>query len=67
MGWKVSEWTGRSKITKPMTAEEIDNAIKYLKDNNYPKPEDCPADCPGLRPACKLGICFVAVRLCGDF
>ena len=56
MSWKVYEWTG--------TAKEI----KYLRDNNYPKPEDClDKQCPGCRPACQLGICFVAINLCGDF
>ena len=73
MGWRIDVWTGRSDITEPMTEKEIENAIKYLRENNYPKPDDCPLDsedvkgCPGLRPACKLGICYVAVRLCGDF
>jgi hypothetical protein len=51
-----------------MTNEEIANAIKFLRDNGYPKPKDCFGEhCPGYRPACKLGICYVAVRLCGDF
>ena len=66
-GWRVDEWTGISE-GEPMTEEEIEESIEYLRKNNYPKPEDCPKEqCPGYRPACKMGICYVAVRLCGDF
>lgn len=69
MGWKVNEWTGRApRELAPMTDQEIEEAIKYLRDNNYPKPDDCPReDCPSYRPACGPGICHVAVVLCGDF
>ena len=67
-GWKVYEWTGLSKNVEPMSIEEIQEAVAYLRKNNYPKPLDCPGkDCPGLGPACGLGICYVAIRLCGDF
>lgn len=69
-GWKVYEWTGlaESKNPIPMTKEETESAVKYLRENNYPKPDDCPkTECPGYRPACELGICYVAIRLCGDF
>ena len=67
--WKISEWTGISPNPLPMTKEEVASAIKYLRGNKYPKPEDCQNDhrCVGFRPACSLGICHVAVRLCGDF
>lgn len=34
----------------------------------HPKPVDClGVHCPGYRPSCKLNVCYVAVRLCGDF
>jgi hypothetical protein len=74
MGWKVYEWTGwaykdkeQSKLP-PMTTEETAKAVEYLRENNYPHPEDCPGEaCPGYRCACGVGICHVAVRLCGDF
>lgn len=66
--WKLNEWTGISDIPFPMTNKEIKEAIKFLRDKNYPVPKDCLGDhCPGKRPACKIGICHVAVRLCGDF
>lgn len=69
MSWKLGDWNNYfSTNPKPMTSEEIDNAIKYLRDNNYPKPEDCPeTNCPKYRPACQLGICRIAVGMCGDF
>ena len=67
MSWKLFEWTGLN-TTGVMSSHEIDEAIKYLRANQYPKPEDCTYDtCPGYRPACKLNICHVAIRLCGDF
>lgn len=66
--WKIKEWTGWSDNLVPMTKEEIQEAIKYLREKHYPKPVDCPGEkCPGFRPACHLGVCYVAVRLCGDF
>ena len=66
--WKINEWTGRSNIKKPMNEEEIKEAIEYLRKNNYHIPKYCLGEyCPGNRPACSLGVCYVAVRLCGDF
>jgi hypothetical protein len=66
--WKIMEWTGWSSNPVPMTAIEITEARNYLRENHYPKPSDCPWDkCPGFRPACHLGVCYVSVRLCGDF
>lgn len=70
MSWKLQEWNALYATGNPlpMTPEEIASAVKYLRDNNYPKPEDCPeASCPKCRPACKLGICRIAVGMCGDF
>jgi len=68
--WRLDEWCDHfAKVpTKPMTEEEIEAAIKFLRDFNYPVPEDCPGPaCPEWRPACKLGICKIAVEMCGDF
>jgi len=68
--WRLDEWNDYfAKVpTKPMTPAEIDAAIKFLRDHNYPVPEDCPGEkCPAWRPACKLGICQIAVGMCGDF
>jgi len=66
--WQLKEWTGISPNPIPMTSEEIKEAITYLRANHYPKPTDCLKEqCPGYRPACELGICYVAIRLCGDF
>lgn len=66
--WKVSEWTGISENPVDMSFEEIQEATEYLRKNHYPKPADCPAEkCLGIRPACALGICYVAIRLCDDF
>ncbi len=80
--WRLDEWSGESdrrrgaKSLAPlpaMTKEEVAEAIKYLREKNYPVPEDCPEKdkasmpCPGLRPACSLGVCHVATRLTGDF
>ena len=73
MAWKLAEWNEdyckavRNELPA-MTAEEINAAIKYLQDNNYPKPTDCPEhECPVYRPACRLGVCRIAVGMCGDF
>ena len=70
MSWKLKEWNGLYGDDKmaPMTSKEIYMAIKHLRDSNYPKPVDCPeTDCPDYRPACILGICRIAVGMCGDF
>jgi hypothetical protein len=66
--WKIKELTDRSNSLVPMSRKEIKEAIQYLRDNHYPKPSDCPdKKCTGYRPACHLDVCYVAVRLCGDF
>lgn len=66
--WKIADWTDISTNPIPMTDDETKEAIKYLRDNHYPKPVDCTMEkCKGYRPACHLGVCYVAVRLCGDF
>ena len=74
MSWKLKEWTGIGDNTKPMSKKEIEDAVKYLRDNHYPIPEDCPMKnnndihCPSAnRPACMFGICHVATKLCNDF
>lgn len=65
--WYLNEWTNISNIPVPMTDDEVTMAIDYLRKNGYPKPEDCLGNkCPGFRPACKLDVCYVAVRLCED-
>lgn len=52
----------------PMSNQEITEAIDYLRKNNYPKPEDCPSQhCRDFRPACNMGVCRIAVGMCGDF
>lgn len=69
-GWKLSEWNGKhgKKDLPPMTYDEIEEAREYLRKNNYPKPMDCPVEeCEVFRPACKLGICRIAVGMCGNF
>lgn len=66
--WRIDDWTATSKNKNPMSKEEIKEAVKYLRKNNYPRPEDCKMqECQGYRPSCNLGTCYVAVRLCGDF
>ena len=66
--WGIDEWTDLSDNPIPMTSEETQDAIQFLRANMYPKPVDCPMEtCPGFRPACYLGTCYVAIRLCGDF
>ena len=68
--WKLKDWNGQYGDTKlpPMTKKEIDDAVFFLRENHYPKPTDCPeGQCPKYRPACTLGICNVAVGMCGDF
>jgi hypothetical protein len=70
MSWQLKEWNElfTAGYDPPMSQEEINNAIRYLRANNYPKPEDCPGqECPDYRPACLLGICHIVVRMCGDF
>lgn len=70
--WRLDEWNAvyspDAGEDVPMTTEEIREAIKFLRNHNYPKPEDCPEEkCPKFRPACKLGVCNIAVGMCGDF
>ena len=68
--WKLREWNQYFSETElpPMSQEEISESVQLLKDNFYPKPEDCPGlDCPEVRPACHLGICQIAAGMCGDF
>jgi hypothetical protein len=67
--WRLNNWNACFTLdTLPMSKEEIQKATKFLRKNNYPKPEDCPEEnCPNYRPACKLGICQIAVGMCGDF
>jgi hypothetical protein len=66
--WRLSEWNDAyAKDKKPMTAEEIDDAVAYLRDHNYPKPIDClEGQCSRFRPACVLDVCHIAVGMCGD-
>ena len=71
MKWKVKEhcqqFTGKDYLP-PMTDAEIKRATQQLRKANYPKPTDCPErQCPEFRPACQLGICKIAVQLCGDW
>jgi hypothetical protein len=66
--WRLDEWTDLSANPVPMPIAETEVAISYLRQNNYPKPEDCLGEtCPGYRPSCELGVCYAATRLCGDF
>lgn len=70
MSWKLGTYCEEFSNTPlpPMTKEEIASAIKELRSGGYPKPEDCPEmHCSEHRPACHLGICKIAVCLCGDF
>ena len=70
--WYLSEWNahfvpGKAEIP-PLSKAETSEAIQFLREHNYPKPEDCPEhNCPKYRPACALGICRIAVGMCGDF
>ena len=66
--WRIFEWTGVSLKKTRMTEDEIRKATNFLRRKNYPKPVDCPKEnCTGYRPSCSLGVCYVAVKLCGDF
>ena len=69
--WELKIWNdqySKGEVLPPMTAQEIADAIMYLRAKNYPKPSDCPErECPKYRPACRLGICNIAVGMCGDF
>ena len=58
------EWnTGNNLMGK-----EQETLITQLRENNYPIPQDCQKEkCQSYRPACQLGICKLAVVLCGDF
>lgn len=67
-GWTLSEWREQGQKMLPMTEEEIENAVAYLRSKNYPKPKDCPeSNCKEYRPACTLGVCKIAVMLTGDW
>ena len=69
MSWQLSEWNARfSEIPIAMSEAKIVAGIRYLRTNNYPKPNDCPLrSCPKYRPACSFDICNIAVGMCGDF
>lgn len=70
--WKLTEWNGyfsfmRKVQLPPMTQEEINKAIVFLTDNNYPIPVDCPRNqkCPHFKPVCLLyPVCNVAKGMC---
>lgn len=69
--WKRGKWSNSFYAFQAhMSNEEIKEAIQYLRDNHYPRPADCTTDimhdCKDYRRACRLKICFVAVKLCGD-
>lgn len=69
--WRLDEWVEefvRDKSLPPMSAQEISDAIWFLKDHYYPVPEDCPGEaCTEYRPACMLKICKIAVVMAGDW
>lgn len=70
--WKLKDWNQAfadvNDTRPPMSGKDIADAIKFLRKNNYPMPEDCPGNkCLDVRPACLLGICRIAVGMCGDF
>lgn len=69
LSWRLDKWNRVYGASAPiMTDKDIATAIGYLRGSNYPPPEDCPQGiCPKLRPACGLGICNIAVGMCGDF
>ena len=51
---------------KDTTPENIPKDL--LRKNNYPIPIDCLKNkCPQQQPACQLGTCVIAVKICGDF
>lgn len=67
--WNLGEWNSKyAGNTEVMTKEEIASAIQWLRKNNYPKPKDClEQQCLVFRPACMIGVCRIAVGMCGDF
>ena len=71
MTWTLENWCqsfSKNHTLSPITKKEIVDNIKLLQQNNYPIPSDCPkTKCPKHRLACNLGICKIAVCLCGDF
>jgi hypothetical protein len=66
--WKLAEWSNQySDNSNPMTEDEIESAIKQLRDNCYPSPTDCPQSaCPKYRPTCTIGCCRIAILMCGE-
>lgn len=60
MGWTLAE---------AETGHNREALVAYLRncDPPYPRPEDCAKDCEFSRPACRVGVCFLAVKFCGDF
>lgn len=71
--WRLDKWNAHfsdnDKVENvPMSKEEIRKAACFLRENNYPKPEDCSfKKCQVFRSACRLGICRIAIGMCGDF
>jgi hypothetical protein len=68
--WKLSEWIEgfREAQLPSMTSKEIAEAIAYLRGHQYCAPTDCTKEsCLEYRPACSLGICKIAICMCGDW
>ena len=70
VSWRLDEWCDRfAKVpTKPMTEEEIEAAIKFLRDFNYPVPQGLSGTgVSGMAAGLQVGICKIAVEMCDDF
>ena len=71
LNWRLSEWNckySNDKSAIHMTQNEIQSGISWLRLNKYPKPVDCPGyECSKYRPVCDMGICRIAIGMCGDF
>jgi len=51
-----------------MTEEEIEAAIKFLRDFNYPVPQGLSGTgVSGMAAGLQVGICKIAVEMCDDF
>jgi len=70
--WKLEEWNEHycrqsGKELAVMSEEDIEAAVVWLRNNRYLKPEDCPEkNCDDYRLACTLGVCYIAIQMCGD-
>jgi hypothetical protein len=65
--WKIEQFKKWIEDDELSTEEQdkYDSTLQEIEQAGYPKPDDCFGEmCLKWRPACKIGICRVAILLC---